>query len=392
MRRFLYAAAAAAVTLASSQALALDHWMGHQRALVIMIRWSDAAPAHTVEEMRETFFGETASVRDFFLENSAGKFELSGDVMDWRDANQRWNPADGCHLDAIVGAAWRAFGNDVNIADYDSDHDGKIDNLFIIHSGRIDQDRVGPECTFTDFDKANHTAVFQTAGLGSVGEAIPIGFYIHESGHQFFNFPDLYADHYHGKYGIAMWGMMGLGAWGTYNQTPKADMFRYPSHFEPLSKVTIGWAKPRVVNTTQHVVLQPVEGTADIVSIPASAGTNFYLEYRSERGFSKPHLGHGLMIWKNYELEQGDGRDDLNHGHDLGFRPLPPIDENFGDATDPFPGTDAVTTFSDPSAGFKITNITQTDAQVEFDVTFAKGEPRPYTLPIVPQFDGIERL
>jgi M6 family metalloprotease-like protein len=392
MRRILQVAAACGVTLASSQALALEHWMGQQRALVLMIRWSNATPAHTVEEMRDTFFGETGSLRDFFLENSAGKFDLTGDVLDWRDANQRWNAANGCKLDPIVAAAWRAFGGDVDIADYDSDHDGKIDNLFVIHSGRIDQDRVGPECTFTDFDQANHTAVFQTAGLGSVGEAIPIGFYIHESGHQFFGFPDLYSDHYHGKYGVAMWGMMGLGAWGTYNQTPKADLFRFPSHFEPLSKVTIGWTKPRVVNTTQHVVLQPVEGTAEVVSIPARAGTNYYLEYRSERGFSKPHLGHGLMIWKNYTLVQADGRDDLDHGRNLGFRPLPPIDENFGDATDPFPGDGHVTSYADRGAGFTISGIVRADDRVEFDVTFAKGEPQPYTMPVVPRFDGVERL
>ena len=381
--------------LCVTNAFGIQHWKGNQKALVLLLQWADQAPGHTAKEMATTFFDDKSmSLRSFFLENSNGKFTLDGEVKDWRKTHIKWDPEKGCTLKPIVTEAWTQFASGLSVKDYDADGNGKVDNLFIVHSGRIDKDRVGPECTFISFDKADHAIVFQEAGLGSIGERIPIGFYIHEAGHGYFNFPDLYADHFHGKYGIGMWGMMGLGAWGTYNKLPRAEMFRYPSHFEPLSKVKIGWVTPTVVNASvDKVVLRPTENSGDVVAIPAGFGANYYLEYRSKRGFSTGHLGHGLVIWKNYELIQADGRDDLNHGHDLGVRPLPPIDENFGDGTDPFPGGDGVKTFADPSHKFEIRNIEQFDDRVEFSVAFKAGEPRmPYTEPLVDGWDGVERL
>ncbi|MBI3541732.1 MAG: hypothetical protein HY075_00440 [Deltaproteobacteria bacterium] len=242
-----------------------------------------------------------------------------------------------------------------------------------MHSGRISSDRVGPSCTFTTFKQANHTVVFQSEGLGSIGDRIPIGFYLHEAGHGYFGFPDLYADHYHGHYGIGMWGMMALGAWGTNNQLARGDLFRYPSHFEPYSKAAIGWVTPRVVTRSEHVVLKPVEGTGDVVAVPVDNDTSYYLEYRSATGFSAGHAGHGLLVWKNYDLVQADGRDDLNHGHNLGYRPLPPINENFGDDSDVFPGSLGVTRFEDREARVSLENITQYADRIELDVRTQPG-------------------
>ncbi len=371
----------------------LAPWQGHQRALVLLLDWSNVDSTVTREQVEATFFGEgegATSVRSFFLEN-AGSFDLTGDVLDWRSTSQQWSASAGCNLRSIVNAAWSVFSADVDVSQYDADGDGLIDNLFVVHSGRIGSDRVGPECTFTNSRHANQTIVFQSQGLGSIGDAIPIGFYIHEGGHGYYGLPDLYNDHYHGQYGIGMWGMMGLGAWGTNNAIPRADMFRVPSHFEPYSKVRIGWVEPRVITATERsVVLRPVELTRDIVEVPITRGLSYYLEYRSRAGFSAGHRGEGLLIWKNYDLVQADGRDDLNHGTDLGYRPLPPIAENFGDATDPFPGADLVTGFSDPASRIAFENIRRVDDHVEVDIVIT-GEVQ---LPIVPleTFDGIERL
>lgn len=397
MRRFTTLTIAAGA-LAATQAFAIGHWQGRQKALVVLLEWSNAPVTVTREAIEETLFGaegDTTSLRQFFLENSGNRFDLSGDVLDWRRSSTSWRASNGCNLRSIVNAAWSQFGRDVDVASYDSDGNGKIDNFFVVHSGRIGSDRVGPDCTFTSFARADHAVVFQSRGLGSIGEAIPIGFYLHEAGHGYFNFPDLYGDHYHGRYGIAMWGMMGLGAWGTYNQVPVEDMFRIPSHFEPYSKVRIGWVRPREVRTTTRgVVLRPVETTSDIVAVPLGNGVNFYLEYRSRNGFSSEHRGHGLLIWKNYQLVQADGRDDLNAGNDLGRRPLPPIDENFGDDTDPFPGASGVTSYADPREGVSFENIRREGDRVELDVVVTRKIPLPafHVDHLRDVWDGVERL
>lgn len=370
LTHWILAAAAVATTTAASAAH--QNWQGNQRGLVLLLDWEGTDSTVTKALVEDTFFNlepEAKSLRSFFLENAQGSFDLTGDVLDWRSVSTRWSSSSGCNLGPIVSAAWRAFEGSFNVADYDSDGDGKIDNLFVVHSGRIGQDRVGPECTFTTYSRANATIVFQAEGLGSIGSAIPIGFYVHEAGHGYFNLPDLYGDHYNGRYGIAMWGMMGLGAWGTRADMPRDRLFRYPASFEPLSKIRIGWATPRVVNrTTRRVTLRPVETSNDIVAVPAGGGSNFYLEYRSNRGWSADHPGHGLLIWKDFALIQADGRDDLNHGIPQGQRPLPPISENFGDASDPFPGSENVTSYQDARAGVRFENIVQTDEQITLDV------------------------
>jgi M6 family metalloprotease-like protein len=390
------AAALAAATLGlAGEASALQAWRGQQRAVVVLVEWQNE-PAHvTREQLDATFFSQepgAMSLRQFFQENSQGAFDLTGDVVDWRTVRTRWSPTSGCSLAPIVNAAWQAFP-ELRTSDYDSDGNGKIDNFFVVHSGRIGSDRVGPECTFTDDRRADNTVVFQSEGLGSIGTGIPIGFYIHEGGHGYYDLPDLYADHYNGRYGVGMWGMMGLGAWGTRNDLTRDQLFRYPSHFEPLSKVTIGWIQPRVVTTTTRgVVIRPVETSGDIVSVPAGLGKNFYLEYRSPHGFSANMHGHGLLLWKNFDLIQADGRDDLNHGNPQGERPLPPITENFGDDTDPFPGADGVTSYEDRRAGVRFENIVQTDDAITLDIVVTHRAPLRYTEPVFEGYTGDERL
>lgn len=354
----------------------LRPWQGHQRALVLLIEWSNRPMTVDPADVEATFFGtdgSSTSMKDFFQENTHGAFELSGDVLPWRRSALPWNPSADCSLGPIVDAAWRLFAGQFNVSDYDSNGDGKVDNLFVVHSGRISSDRVGPECTFVSDARSNFTAVFQSQGLGSIGSAIPIGFYLHEGGHGYYNLPDLYADHYNGRYGIAMWGIMGLGAWGVRHDISTDELFRFPAHFEPYSKVQIGWVTPRVISTTtRHVQLKPIETNADIIRVP-SGNASYYLEYRSDYGFSAGHLGHGLLLWKNHTLIQADGRDDLNHGTPQGRRPLPPILENFGDDSDPFPGSLGVTTYSNTRDGVRFENIEMTPEMITLDIVITNA-------------------
>ncbi|MDZ4675986.1 MAG: M6 family metalloprotease domain-containing protein [Oligoflexia bacterium] len=350
-------------------------WLGNQRALVLLLEWADKPSNHTRQVVDDTFFKlQAPSLRQYFVENSTGKFDITGDVLEWKRSTLKWNAQRGCEPNFIAQEGWKQFSNLINMKDYDSNNDGKVDHLFIVHTGRIPHDRVGPSCMFGRLSQAEHTIVFQSEGVGSIGGALPIGFFLHEAGHELFGFPDLYNDHYHGRYGIGMWGMMGLGAWGTTNTIKQENLFRYPSHFEPYSKIQIGWVKPQIINKTQlGLKLRPVETSGDVIAIPLGYGTNYYLEYRSKQGFSTDHRGHGLLIWNNYKIIQADGRDDINSGTNLGHRPLPPISENFGDESDPFPGALKITKFVDAKRGISVENIVQYNDRIEFNVTITNA-------------------
>lgn len=356
--------------LLSSLAVARNPWLGKQRAAVILLEWNNVAATKSKATLEKTFFDKKSlSLTTFFDENSNGKLDFSGEVLDWRKSSKNFDPKSGCNLKLILNEAKNLFQKDIDISNFDADKNGKIDHLFVIHSGKIPHDRVGPSCTFTSDNSADKVAIFQIEGIGTKGKDIPIGFYLHEAGHGYYRLPDLYGSHYHGRYGIGMWGMMGLGAWGVSNETSSADLFRYPSHFEPKSKEIIGWGNIKSIKkTTSDLTLRPVEEFGDIIKV-----NNYYLEYRSKKGFSAKHKGHGLLIWKGFTIIQADGRNDINNGNDLGRRPLPPINENFGDSEDPFPGSLNINNYTNTADGIEISNIRQVNNVIKFDITLDKN-------------------
>ncbi|HBQ21914.1 MAG TPA: hypothetical protein DD708_08280 [Deltaproteobacteria bacterium] len=67
---------------------------------------------------------------------------------------------------------------------------------------------------------------------------------------------------------------------------------------------------------------------------------------------------------------QADGRDDLDHGTDLGKNPTPPTHENFGDTSDPFPGSKQVTFYEDVLAGIRFENIRIEDNTIKLDIIY----------------------
>lgn len=375
-------------------------WQGPARVLVIPLEWGNKPAQVSMEELQRTFFGQEPgdrSLAQFYSENSAGRHTITGDVLPWVKTKHKWSRLwcmfqekvtewfdhrHGCSPNTITRIAWDLVKDRVRIADYDADGDGKIDQLIVVHSGRMYKQRGTPDDTFNyRFKQAKEAIVFQSQGIGRTGSLIPIGFYLHEAGHNLFLLGDYYGDgtnaYMQGRYGLGMWGIMGLGAWGYSNSMELSELFRYPTHFEAASKVRIGWANAQVFTRSfAHVRLRPVETSADVAIVPFGANqfSSLYFEYRSGHGLSAHHPGRGLLAWRGWELQQADGRDDLNHGNKLGKRPLPPNHENFGDASDPYPGELGVTSFTEPKSQIRISGIVQTPEAVEFDIEFPDAD------------------
>ena len=351
----------------------LDAWRGPQRLLVLPITLTDGPPPGLDRaELEAAFFGPSESLSAWFTAHSGGATEWSGAVEPWRPAALTSAEAlEGCTPRAILSAGWAAHAAHIDPSAFDADGDGKIDHLIVLYAGRHTQERIRARCVMSAFPGVESAATFQAQGVGPYGERVPIGFYLHESAHALLGLRDLYGSYKEGDYGIGVWGLMGLGQWGPSASIPRDELFAAPTGLEPMHRARAGWLEPtRLPAGETALTLLPRE--AAVITLPASrGGGSLWLESRQD-----PDLpGRGLLLWrrppregKKIRLIQADGRDDLSTGTPQGARPLPPIDQNFGDAGDPFPGSEGVTRWQDEALGVTLDAIKVEDGVVSLTV------------------------
>lgn len=134
------------------------------------------------------------------------------------------------------------------------------------------------------------------------------GVFAHEFGHAL-GLPDFYDTVYTSE-GVGNYSMMAGGSWMRY---PDAAAYsgNSPVHFDPYSKIFLGWASPievKPVDGVQTITLPPVnsaESTNGIVKmeVPGSNGTEYFLfENVQQKGFNKGLIreradAHGLVAW-----------------------------------------------------------------------------------------------
>ncbi len=354
-----------------------DPWHGAQRALVLPLSWPDAKAGLSIETIEDSFFAPELSLNAWFRESSVGKTSISGTVLPWREAPEAWADQDEKDPGHIIAMARCVFADVIDIGAHDAQKNGRIDHLFVLHSGRLENDRTGPKALFAA-GRADRSVVLQSQGIASVGEQVPIGFYLHQAGHRYYGLRDRYGDHRHGNYGIGTWGLMGLGHWGPHAGIDADGLNRYPVHLRARAKRKLDWGSARILKVdAKDVLLEPIETTGQVVRLTAPGTHDLFLEVRSPTGFHAALPGHGLLVWRepkalkgDVALLQADGRDDLAHGKDLDRRPVPPIAENFSDASDAFPGSEGVTEVVDDVTQIRVYNIRNEGNAVRFDVAF----------------------
>jgi immune inhibitor A len=305
----------------------------------------------------------TGSMRDYYLENSYGNFETTGDATGWYrmprnytyyvDGNYGFNNyprnAQGLAEDAVLAADpyidFSQYDNDGPDGIPDSgDDDGYVDAIFIVHAGP------GAEVTGDPNDIWSHAwSTYDPVAVDGVyvysyssePEDGSIGVFCHELGHVL-GLPDFY-DYGYDSRGAGYWSVMAGGSWGGGGVTPV--------HFDAYSKVRLGFVTP-IVPTTNIVnaLVEPVETTSTVYKIWTDGlpGTEYFLlENRQKIGFDVSLKGEDIVIYHvdetvygnddqrcgagspHYELavEQADGECDLEY------------DRNSGDYGDPWPGS-----------------------------------------------------
>lgn len=278
------------------------------------------------------------TLRNYFLENSGGSYDLSGAVVDWLTLphSEAWYGADSCaggiasmvgHPDNPIGVqqsvvdavdALNARESDFPWDEFDTDDDGVVDHLVLAHAGVGEEGGGGPEGTYAIWSHSSD--VMPAAGgypactAGSAGcdpdhdirvlnyimqpEDAGVGVFAHEYGHDL-GLPDLYDVVGSGSSDVEFWDLMNTGS-------HSGPIFQaIPSHMGLWDKWVLGWADPVIMDTADKPrtikigqTSNPPFGSADGVRItlPDQVAT-----------LSVPHSGEN-MWWSNNDANWADYR------------------------------------------------------------------------------------
>jgi M6 family metalloprotease-like protein len=327
------------------------------------------------EQLQQQLFDgpwPTMTMREFYIENSYGQLELTGDTYGWIDVSQPESYYVPDSAAIFIRELLDSADNAIDFAQYDNDGDGYVEGLIVVHSNigaeyggnhiwshrwRLSSAGVGAYLTNDVNSNGIQVKVDDYTIQGSKifgGGLERIGVFCHEFGHVL-GLPDLYDTSYNSE-GIGDWGLMGGGSWNT----PES-----PSHFCIWSKEALGWLQTTIVEEDREIVSIPgiedqsigyklwYEGNPSPYTSAYGAHLNlgrqyFLIENRQRIGADRYLHSPGLLIW-HIDNTVISGNTDVNHKLvDLeeadGFNELD-LNLSTGDEGDPFPGSTLNTVF-----------------------------------------------
>ena len=409
--------------------------VGKKKGLIILVQYQDTKFGTGYNQKfvngyvngpltkSHTARGFVGTVKDYFLAQSNGQFELDFDVVGPYTLSKdvAYYGADNGDVHDIrrgtmILEAVKAAEPDVNYADYDWNDDGKVDQVFVLfaghgqadgsasttiwpHESSLTNSEVRGAYTSKDTNADGQRVTVDTYACGPEllsTKRAGIGTLCHEFAHCL-GYPDMYDTSYSGNMGMGMWDLMDQGS---YN----GDSF-CPPNFTAYEKMFAGWIEPTVLDkatTVKSVPAQDVEyGHTFIVYNDANKNEYYLLENRQNKvglwdtalpasGLMISHVDYDANIWsynsvntfRNYSYLKNDHERltifcaDNDRVNSDGY--TTPAGDLY-----PYNGNDELTDTSSPAAviynggtrmGKPITKITQNaDGTVDFE--FMGGDP-----------------
>lgn len=292
--------------------------VGRRRALVVLMAFSDQAFTRSQADFDALFNqprysedGAQGSVNDYFREASYGQLDMVSDVLGPYTAQyamayygRNTQSGDDANPHALFREALSYAAAEVNLADYDTDGDGYVDNLHIIFAG-YGEEAGGPSNAIWSHEAAFSAINVQQVKVdrysctpelrGNKGTGLSrIGPCCHEIGHAL-GAMDYYDTDYSagGQFvGTGQWDIMADGSWNNEGITP--------AHFNPYTKAyDFGWVDVHTLHGSGTLQLQPSTTVRHaIYRIDTPADGEFYLmENRIRSGFDAYLPGEGLMLY-----------------------------------------------------------------------------------------------
>lgn len=390
-----------------------------ERGLVILVEFNDLSFVKSKQNFYDLlnkegydYNGATGSARDYFRDASNGKYVPQFDVYGPYRLNNPMayygmNDAQGMDLhpdqmvvDAVAMLAADATAN-VNFADYDTDNDGNIDNIFIYYAGYGENEGAAENTIWPHaWEVYDVNVVGQliyngktikgyacTSELqGTSGEEIcGIGTFCHEFGHVL-GLPDFYVTDYSSSHKtLGNWDIMDSGAYLNDGNTPPT----YSAH----ERFYLGWLTPEILNADGDFELKELQKSNKAYIVTASGKSNldggnpnpaiyYLLENRQKTGWDAYLPGHGLMLTRTAYDENSWYNNVPNdfsehQGYDLIEADGKAPNNNSGKAGDLFPGPNNVTNYTLYTV-YHISDIVESDSIIYFsfssDVDISGGD------------------
>ena len=296
---------------------------GNIRSLVILAGFSDknfsssSAQADFDRLLNQEGYSEngaTGSARDYYIQNSGGRFIPQFDVVGpvvlpntvgyygengnyGLDTRAEEMIIDACRL------ADEQYG--VNFADYDLNNDGLVDNVFVFYAGVNEAEGGGDNTIWPHRSELTEVLVLDgktvsvyacTSEINMAGwspQMAGIGTFCHEFGHVL-GWPDFYdtdGSENGETEGVWDWSLMCTGSYNNEGRTP-------PS-LSAVERMLVGWCEPEELVYTGNYTLQDIQSSNKAYFIPTDTdGEYFILENRQNTSGWDMYLGgHGLLIW-----------------------------------------------------------------------------------------------
>ncbi len=314
------------------------------------------------EDGTENPYGKyTGSVRDYYHDNSMGKFTPHFDVVGPVEVDHDSTDMHSSGADArsILAEAVGKLGSSVNLADYDTDGDGVVDMIYFIVAGHganvsgNDANLLWPHKWQFVSQRKNHVWLglyacsTEMQGAQSTEILDGIGTICHEFSHVL-GLPDLYDTNYEvdgQSNDPGPWDVMASGSYLNRSRTPCG--------YSAWERYTLGFMNPKRIDADQAYTLNPLNTDNEAYILPSLDSREFFmLENRQHHEWDAYLPWHGMIVARVDSTEEWGNRvnTDPSHNH---YELLRAGNSYRGTLTDdPYPGTlgvRTITNFTKPS-------------------------------------------
>lgn len=343
--------------------------LGEQKGLVILVEYKDKNFSFGDREYfqrmlnEEGFsdFGSFGSARDWFIENSNGKFLPDFDVYgpvelpnnrSFYGGNDAYGNDKNPHM--MVVHACQILDDEIDFSQYDRDGDGIIDNIFLFYAGIGEHDSNETNAIWPhswDMESAMPSDEFIFDGVKLMYYACSceypngydrpdgIGTFVHEFSHVM-GLPDLYVTSHSNGFTP--------GEWDTLDSGPYNNDGLTPPNYSSFEKCALGWIEFQPLRSGL-IELPDFSESGVAYALPTEQSNEFFFfENRQQQGNDLFLPGHGMLVWhvdfrKNI-WDANEVNNSPNHQH----VDLIEADNLKTESTrngDPFPGSNDITSF-----------------------------------------------
>lgn len=367
---------------------------GSPKSLVILANFKDLKFQYKLEDFQkmliEPGYSENngvGSARDYFIACSDSVFSPQFDCYGPIQLSNNYAYYDTRAAAMIVEACNQLDIQGVDLTQYDTDNDGRLDNVFVYYAGHNEAEG-GPSSSIwphrsivTSGDRVQGKLIYDYACTselrGSSGKGMcGIGTFCHEFGHVL-GLPDYYDTEDSYAYTVGSWDIMCSGSYNGNGKTP-------PS-YTAGERFQLGWLKPIQLKDAGAYVLEPLVTTNTAYLIAkkdhnlswsnANPSEYWLLENRQNLGWDRHNTslpGTGMVIWHIDYLSSAWGSNGPNNSTPLRYH----LEEaggrkGYSNSGDTYPGTFKVTEFTPMLHSGEIVEQPLYDiAQVGENITF----------------------